>query len=73
MAKISEAYRRGWARALQQAAEVAFQRRIVCEEAAAKYEKEKPNDDYWRASETCAAREASFIWEEILKLKPTAP
>lgn len=69
---ISEAYRRGYKRALQDASELAFQRKIVCEDAADKFGKEKPDQPYWRESETCAAREAQLIWEEILKLKPRA-
>lgn len=69
---ISEAYRRGYRRAIQDAAEFAFQRKIVCEEAADKYSKEHPTDRYWSASERCAAREAGFIWEEVGKFKPRA-
>ena len=67
---IGEAYRRGYRRALQRAAELAFQRKIACEAAADTYKKEKPDQPYWQQSETCAAREAGFIWEQILKLKP---
>lgn len=67
---ISEAYRRGYKRAIADAAELAFQRKIVCEDAAEKYDKTKANDKYWAASERCAAREAGHIWEEVLKLKP---
>jgi hypothetical protein len=67
---ISQSYRRGYHRALQAAAEFAFQRKVACEESAKVYAKEKPNEPYWQHSETCAAREAHYIWEEILKLKP---
>lgn len=68
---ISQAYRRGFQRALQAAAELAFQRKIVCENAAEGYVKdERYKEGYWAESETCAAREAQYIWEEILKLKP---
>ena len=69
---ISEAYRRGYRRAIQDAKEFAFQRKIVCEEAADKYLKEHPDDRYYSASERCAAREAGYIWEEIGRLKPRA-
>lgn len=67
---ISEAYRRGYRRAIQAAGELAFRREIVCDDAADKYAKQSPDDRYLAASERCAAREAGFIWEEILKLKP---
>lgn len=66
----SEAYRRGYKRALAEAAELAFSRKVVCEDAADKYEKDKPDDKYWSHSERCAAREAGYIWEQILKLEP---
>jgi hypothetical protein len=69
---ISEAYRRGYKRALQDASDLAFQRKVACEEAAEGYAKQKPDEPYWRQSETCAAREAGFIWEQILKLTPRA-
>lgn len=69
---ISDAYRRGYRRAIADAAELAFKRKIVCEDAANGYEATKPNDKYWAASERCAAREAGLIWEEILKMKPIA-
>lgn len=67
---MSQAYRRGYQRALQAAAELAFQRKITCEDAAQGYARTKPNEPYWQHSENCAAREAGFIWEQILKLKP---
>ena len=67
---ISETFRRGYRRALQDASNLAFQRKIVCEDASAKYAASKPDDPYWQNSERCAAREAQYIWEEILKLKP---
>lgn len=67
---ISEAYKRGYRRALQAASELAFQRKVACETAAEQYAKDKPGKPYWQHSETCAAREAQFIWEQILKLKP---
>lgn len=69
---ISEAYKRGYRRAIADAAELAFQRKIVCEDAAKVYDEAKPNDKRWASSERCAAREAGYIWEEILKLKPIA-
>ena len=67
---ISQAYRRGYQRALQAAAERAFERKVACEELAKGYALTKPNEPYWQHSEICAAREAQYIWEEILKLKP---
>lgn len=67
---ISEAYKRGYKKALQDASSFAFNRKVVCEDAASRYKSEKPNDPYWHQSERCAAREAEYIWEEILKLEP---
>lgn len=65
---ISEAYRRGYRRAVADAASVADRRMVVCAEAVTRYEKELLPGP--AATERCAQREAQYIWENILQLKP---
>ena len=65
---ISEAYRRGYRRAVADAAAIADRRMVVCAEAAARFEKERRPGS--AATERCAQLEAQYIWEMILKLKP---
>lgn len=44
---------------------IAHDRSIACQKAVKRYEKEKPNDPYWAASERCAQQEADHIAREI--------
>lgn len=69
---ISESYRRGYRAAREDAANIAFQRKIECEAARDRYAKENPGEPYWSRSEACAATEATHIWSHILALMPKA-
>lgn len=68
MAKISEAYRRGYRRAVADAAAIADRRMVICANAVQGYEDK--DQKQMAATERCAQREAQYIWESILQLKP---
>ena len=65
---IIEAYKRGFRRGIQAASEIAGRRMAVCAEAVTIYERDGKQQA--AATERCAQREAEYIWQEILKLKP---
>lgn len=69
---ITETHRRGYRRAVQDAAAFAWERKLACEKAMQDYERQYGKDHQMAATERCAAREATYIWEKIMQLKPSA-
>lgn len=69
---ITETHRRGYRRGVQDAAAFAWERKLACEESVRRYETEYGKDHPMAATERCAAREATYIWENIINLKPSA-
>ncbi len=67
---ISEAFRRGYRRAVADAAAIADRRMVVCAEAVTRFENDPLAHRSSAATERCAQREAQHIWEKILQLKP---
>lgn len=65
---LPAAYHRGFRHALQAAANIANERKAVCE-AASEYHGNAGNGEE-RNRELCAAREAVLIAERILQLEP---